>query len=120
MLNQASQSSNLANSQHIIAPTPNVPFANDVSINHFQQVAATPVASEQAVLKAAMGAKTLGALGKLSQSWAKQRAASGQEFGLAQQLSQAAGQQVGAGQTQLRAEQASAQAPLPLNREACR
>ncbi|MYM59775.1 flagellar hook-length control protein FliK [Vibrio sp. OCN044] len=117
MLNQASQSSNLANSQHIIAPTPNVPFANDVSINQLQQVAATPVASEQAVLKAALGAKTLGALGKLSQSGAKQGAASGQEFGLAQQLSQAAGQQVGAGQTQLRAEQASAQAPLPLNRE---
>ncbi|MCG7490277.1 flagellar hook-length control protein FliK [Vibrio sp. Of14-4] len=117
MLNQASQSSNLANSQHIIAPTPNVPLANDVSINQLQQVAATPVASEQAVLKAAVGAKTLGALGKLSQSGAKQGAAAGQEFGLAQQLSQAAGQQVGAGQTQLRAEQASAQAPLPLNRE---
>ncbi|WP_114786696.1 flagellar hook-length control protein FliK [Vibrio tetraodonis] len=117
VLNQASQSSNFANSQHIIAPTPNVPLANDVSINQLQQVATTPVASEQAVLKAAMGAKTLGALGKLSQSGAKQGAASGQEFGLAQQLSQAAGQQVGAGQAQLRAEQASAQAPLPLNRE---
>ena len=116
-LNQASQSSQLANSQNIIQATANVPLANDFPVNQLQQVAATPVASEQAMLKAVMGAKTLGSLGKLSQSGSKQGVAQGQEFSLAQQLSQATGQQVGAGQTQLRAEQASAQAPLPLNRD---
>ncbi|NRB65949.1 MAG: flagellar hook-length control protein FliK [Vibrio sp.] len=94
-----------------------IPLTNDLAASQFQQVAATPVASEQAMLKAVMGAKAAGSLGKLVGSEGKQSADQGNETGFAQQLSQAAGQQGLTAQHQMRADQAAAQAPMQLNRE---
>ncbi|MBN3491597.1 flagellar hook-length control protein FliK [Vibrio neptunius] len=94
-----------------------IPLTNDLAASQFQQVAATPVASEQAMLKAVMGAKAAGSLGKLVGSEGKQSADQGNETGFAQQLSQAAGQQGLTAQHQMRADQATAQAPMQLNRE---
>ncbi|EGA71351.1 flagellar hook-length control protein FliK [Vibrio sinaloensis DSM 21326] len=79
-------------------------------------VAANSAMSEQAMLKAAMGAKAVGTLanGKATQP----DAGSAGESGFAQQLSQAAGvSQTANAQNLARAEQAAQQVPLQLNRD---
>lgn len=99
--------------QHAAAPMP-----NDLVASQLQQVAAAPnmaVAQDQALLKAALGAKTAGTVGQLAKG--SESGQAGQESSFAQQLSQAAGLQTANGATQIRAEQAAAQAPLQLNRE---
>ncbi|PAU37485.1 flagellar hook-length control protein FliK [Vibrio coralliilyticus] len=92
-----------------------MPLPNELAASQLQQAVANPAVSEQAMLKAVMGAKAAGTLGKLAAAEGKQ--GQGHEAGFAQQLSQAAGQQGLTVQNQLRAEQAAAQAPMQLNRE---
>ncbi|WP_099609688.1 flagellar hook-length control protein FliK [Vibrio coralliilyticus] len=92
-----------------------MPLPNELAASQLQQAVANPAVSEQAMLKAVMGAKAAGTLGKLATAEGKQ--GQGHEAGFAQQLSQAAGQQGLTVQNQLRAEQAAAQAPMQLNRE---
>lgn len=92
-----------------------MPLPNELAASQLQQAVANPAVSEQAMLKAVMGAKAAGTLGKLAAAEGKQ--GQGHEAGFAQQLSQAAGQQGLMVQNQLRAEQAAAQAPMQLNRE---
>lgn len=92
-----------------------MPLPNELAASQLQQAVANPAVSEQAMLKAVMGAKAAGTLGKLAVAEGKQ--GQGHEAGFAQQLSQAAGQQGLTVQNQLRAEQAAAQAPMQLNRE---
>lgn len=92
-----------------------MPLPNELAASQLQQAVANPAVSEQAMLKAVMGAKAAGTLGKLATVEGKQ--GQGHEAGFAQQLSQAAGQQGLTVQNQLRAEQAAAQAPMQLNRE---
>lgn len=92
----------------------------DLMASQMQQVAATPntaIAQDQAVLKAALGAKAAGSLGKLVGSKEGQQPASESSSGFAQQLAQASGQQGPNALGQIRAEQAAAQAPLQLTRE---
>lgn len=97
------------------------PMSNELAASQLQQLAAastTPINQDQALLKAALGAKAVGTLGKLA-SGSKEGAQPGSEnssSGFAQQLAQAAGQQGMNPLTQARAEQA-AQAPLQLNRD---
>lgn len=96
----------------------NMPLVNDFPVNPLQHAAAAaPIVSEQAMLKAVIGAKAAGSLGKLANAASKQGASQSQELGLAQQLSQAVGQQSNNTHTQIRSDQASAQTPMPLNRE---
>ncbi|KJY92368.1 flagellar hook-length control protein FliK [Vibrio neptunius] len=117
-LHSTSTTSNAApNNLQVASQAAAIPLTNDLAASQFQQVAATPVASEQAMLKAVMGAKAAGSLGKLVGSEGKQSADQGNETGFAQQLSQAAGQQGLTAQHQMRADQAAAQAPMQLNRE---
>ncbi|MCG9679534.1 flagellar hook-length control protein FliK [Vibrio sp. Isolate24] len=94
-----------------------VPLPNELAASQLQQVASTPIASEQAMLKAVMGAKAAGAVGKLAATDGKQGASQSGDTGFAQQLSQAASQQGLTAQNPIRTEQAAAQAPLQLNRE---
>ena len=89
-----------------------MPLPNELAASQLQQAVANPAVSEQAMLKAVMGAKAAGTLGKLAAAEGKQ--GQGHEAGFAQQLSQAAGQQGLTVQNQLRAEQAAAQAPMQL------
>ncbi|NOH78904.1 flagellar hook-length control protein FliK [Vibrio sp. RE86] len=102
-----------ASVQNAVAPMP-----NDLVASQLQQVAAAPnvaVAQDQALLKAALGAKTVGTVGQLAKG--SESGQAGQESNFAQQLSQAAGLQTANSATQIRAEQAAAQTPLQLNRE---
>ncbi|MGY3687889.1 flagellar hook-length control protein FliK [Vibrio coralliilyticus] len=92
-----------------------MPLPNELAASQLQQAVVNPAVSEQAMLKAVMGAKAAGTLGKLAAAEGKQ--GQGHEAGFAQQLSQAAGQQGLTVQNQLRAEPAAAQAPMQLNRE---
>ncbi|USD33260.1 MULTISPECIES: flagellar hook-length control protein FliK [Vibrio] len=94
-----------------------VPLPNELAASQLQQVASTPIVSEQAMLKAVMGAKAAGAVGKLAATDGKQGASQSSDTGFAQQLSQAASQQGLTAQNPTRTEQAAAQAPLQLNRE---
>ncbi|MFM2589230.1 flagellar hook-length control protein FliK [Vibrio sp. TBV020] len=90
----------------------------DLAAMQMQQVAAAPnvaMTQDQALLKAAMGAKAAGTIGQLAKSSEGQQA--GQESGFAQQLSQAAGAQGTNSLSQARADQVAAQAPLQLTRE---
>jgi len=91
---------------------------SDLAAMQMQQVAAVPnvaMTQDQALLKAAMGAKAAGTIGQLAKSSEGQQA--GQESGFAQQLSQAAGAQGTNSLSQARADQVAAQAPLQLTRE---
>lgn len=97
----------------------------EVSVNQLQQVAAaansaaSSVASEQVMLKAAMGAKAAASLlGASSNSNSAGEPATAGESSFANQLAQAAGtQQSITGQPRVDQAQASAQLPLQLNRE---
>ena len=97
----------------------------EVSANQLQQVAAaansaaSSVASEQVMLKAAMGAKAAASLlGASSNSNSAGEPATAGESSFANQLAQAAGtQQSITGQPRADQAQASAQLPLQLNRE---
>ncbi len=84
-------------------------------VNSPVNVAASPVVTEQAMLKAAMGAKATGTM--LNNGKGAPGEQGGTESGFSQQLAQAAGvQQANSPTGQLRAEQ-TAQVPLQLNRE---
>ncbi|KOO14081.1 flagellar hook-length control protein FliK [Vibrio xuii] len=99
--------------QHTAAAMP-----ADLAAMQMQQLAAAPnvaISQEQALLKAAMGAKAAGTIGQLAKNGEGQQAS--QESGFAQQLSQAAGAQGTQSLGQARAEQIAAQAPLQLSRE---
>ncbi|WP_394127153.1 flagellar hook-length control protein FliK [Vibrio hepatarius] len=90
----------------------------DLAAMQMQQLAAAPnvaINQDQALLKAAMGAKAAGTIGQLAKNGEGQQAS--QESGFAQQLSQAAGAQGTQSLGQARAEQIAAQAPLQLSRE---
>ncbi|EEX91707.1 flagellar hook-length control protein FliK [Vibrio orientalis CIP 102891 = ATCC 33934] len=90
----------------------------DLAAMQMQQLAAAPnvaINQDQALLKAALGAKAAGSIGQLAKNGESQQP--GQESGFAQQLSQAAGAQGTQSLGQARAEQIAAQAPLQLNRE---
>lgn len=90
----------------------------DLAAMQMQQLAAAPnvaINQDQALLKAAMGAKAAGTIGQLAKNGEGQQAS--QESGFAQQLSQAAGVQGTQPLGQARAEQIAAQAPLQLSRE---
>lgn len=97
----------------------------EVSANQLQQVAAaansaaSSVASEQVMLKAAMGAKAAASLlSASSNSNSAGEPATAGESSFANQLAQAAGiQQTATGQPRADQAQASAQLPLQLNRE---
>lgn len=92
----------------------------DLMASQMQQVAATPHAAltqDQAVLKAALGAKAAGSLGKLVGGKDGGQPASESSSAFAQQLAQASGQQGPNSLGQIRAEQAAAQVPLQLTRE---
>ncbi|NOI12625.1 flagellar hook-length control protein FliK [Vibrio hepatarius] len=97
----------------------------EVSANQLQQVAAaansaaSSVASEQVMLKAAMGAKAAAnILSASSNSNSAGEPATAGESSFANQLAQAAGiQQTATGQPRADQAQASAQLPLQLNRE---
>lgn len=97
----------------------------EVSANQLQQVAAaansaaSSVASEQVMLKAAMGAKAAASLlSASSNSNSAGEPATAGESSFANQLAQAAGiQQTATGQPRAEQAQASAQLPLQLNRE---
>ncbi len=97
----------------------------EVSANQLQQVAAaansaaSSVASEQVMLKAAMGAKAAASLlSASSNSNSVGEPATAGESSFANQLAQAAGiQQTATGQPRADQAQASAQLPLQLNRE---
>ncbi len=97
----------------------------EVNANQLQQVAAaansaaSSVASEQVMLKAAMGAKAAASLlGASSNSNSAGEPATAGESSFANQLAQAAGtQQSITGQPRADQAQASAQLPLQLNRE---
>lgn len=95
---------------------------NELVASQIQQVAAAPnsaLLQDQAVLKAAMGAKAVGTLGKLGSGSGKEgsQQASESSSGFAQQIAQASGQPGTNGLGQIRAEQAAAQSPLQLTRE---
>ncbi|EGA67399.1 flagellar hook-length control protein FliK [Vibrio brasiliensis] len=93
---------------------------NELVASQMQQVAAAPnsaLLQDQAVLKAAMGAKAVGTLGKLGSGKEGSQQASESSSGFAQQLAQASGQPGTNGLGQIRAEQAAAQSPLQLTRE---
>ncbi|TFH91858.1 flagellar hook-length control protein FliK [Vibrio ouci] len=99
--------------QHAAATMP-----ADLAAMQMQQLAAAPnvaISQDQALLKAAMGAKAAGTIGQLAKNGEGQQAS--QESGFAQQLSQAAGAQGTQSLGQARAEQIAAQAPLQLSRE---
>lgn len=99
--------------QHTAAAMP-----ADLAAMQMQQLAAAPnvaISQDQALLKAAMGAKAAGTIGQLAKNGEGQQAS--QESGFAQQLSQAAGAQGTQSLGQVRAEQVAAQAPLQLSRE---
>ncbi|MEF1288856.1 flagellar hook-length control protein FliK [Vibrio sp. M260118] len=99
------------------AVTPTMP--SDLSALQMQQVAVAQngaVAQDQAVLKAAMGAKAAHSLGQLAGKKEGQQPGTEASNGFAQQLAQASGQQGPGALGQVRAEQA-AQPPLQLNRE---
>ncbi|KHD24082.1 hypothetical protein NM09_16395 [Vibrio caribbeanicus] len=84
-------------------------------VNSPVNVAASPVVTEQAMLKAAMGAKVTGTM--LNNGKGTPGEQGGTESGFSQQLAQAAGvQQANSPTGQLRADQ-TAQVPLQLNRE---
>ncbi|MGX1924462.1 flagellar hook-length control protein FliK [Vibrio sp. NH-7] len=84
-------------------------------VNSPANVAASPVVTEQAMLKAAMGAKATGTM--LNNGKGAPGEQGGTESGFSQQLAQAAGvQQANSPTGQLRADQ-TAQVPLQLNRE---
>ncbi|MDA0127461.1 flagellar hook-length control protein FliK [Vibrio sp. MarTm2] len=84
-------------------------------VNSPVNVAASPVVTEQAMLKAAMGAKATGTM--LNNGKGAPGEQGGTESGFSQQLAQAAGvQQANSPTGQLRADQ-TAQVPLQLNRE---
>ena len=90
----------------------------DLAAMQMQQVATAPnvaVAQDQALLKAAMGAKAAGTIGQVAKNGEAQQP--GQESSFAHQLSQAAGVQGSNSLGQARADQVAAQAPLQLNRE---
>ncbi|TMX30856.1 flagellar hook-length control protein FliK [Vibrio sp. Hep-1b-8] len=92
----------------------------DLMASQMQQVAATPHAAltqDQAVLKAALGAKAAGSLGKLVGGKDGGQPASESSSAFAQQLAQVSGQQGPNSLGQIRAEQAAAQVPLQLTRE---
>ncbi|WP_100753296.1 flagellar hook-length control protein FliK [Vibrio salilacus] len=120
LVNQQSQAQMVQQAQQA-SNTQVTSMSNELAASQLQQLAAattTPINQDQALLKATLGAKALGTLGKLA-SGSKEGAQPGSEnssSGFAQQLSQAAGQQGMNSLTQARAEQA-AQAPLQLNRE---
>ena len=93
---------------------------NELVASQMQQVAAAPnsaLLQDQAVLKAAMGAKAVGTLGKLGSGKEGSQQASESSSGFVQQLAQASGQPGTNGLGQIRAEQAAAQSPLQLTRE---
>lgn len=93
---------------------------NELVASQMQQVAAAPnsaLLQDQAVLKAAMGAKAVGTLGKLGSGKEGSQQASESSSGFAQQIAQASGQPGTNGLGQIRAEQAAAQSPLQLTRE---
>jgi flagellar hook-length control protein FliK len=99
--------------QHTAAAMP-----ADLAAMQMQQLAAAPnvaISQDQALLKAAMGAKAAGTISQLAKNGEGQQAS--QESGFAQQLSQAAGAQGTQSLVQARAEQIAAQAPLQLSRE---
>lgn len=112
---------------HAQAQALNVAAADvaEVSANQLQQVAAaansaaSPVASEQVMLKAAMGAKAAASLlNASSNSNSTGEPAAAGESSFANQLAHAAGtQQTVTGQPRVDQAQASAQLPLQLNRE---
>ncbi|KGY09326.1 flagellar hook-length control protein FliK [Vibrio sinaloensis] len=84
-------------------------------VNSPVNVAASPVVTDQAMLKAAMGAKATGTM--LNNGKGAPGEQGGTESGFSQQLAQAAGvQQANSPTGQLRADQ-TAQVPLQLNRE---
>ncbi|NVD06137.1 flagellar hook-length control protein FliK [Vibrio sp. JPW-9-11-11] len=97
-----------------------VPMPNDLAASQLQQLAAAPnvaVNQDQALLKAALGAKAAASVGKLATGGKGGTQSSGESgSGFAHQLAQAAGQPGSSAMTQARAEQV-AQAPLQLNRE---
>ncbi|OAJ92951.1 flagellar hook-length control protein FliK [Vibrio bivalvicida] len=91
----------------------------DLAATQIQQMAAAPnaaIAQDQAMLKAVMGAKVAGTLGKVATNKDGSQQGTETNTGFAQQLAQASGQQGSGSLGQVRAEQA-AQAPLQLNRE---
>jgi len=105
----------LAQNQSALSAMP-----NELVASQMQQVAAAPnsaLLQDQAVLKAAMGAKAVGTLGKLGSGKEGSQQASESSSGFAQQLAQASGQPGTNGLGQIRAEQAAAQSPLQLTRE---
>ncbi|WP_391089479.1 flagellar hook-length control protein FliK [Vibrio sp. NH-UV-68] len=120
LVNQQSQAQMVQQAQQA-SNTQVTSMSNELAASQLQQLAAattTPINQDQALLKAALGAKAVGTLGKLA-SGSKEGAQPGSEnssSGFAQQLSQAAGQQGMNSLTQARAEQA-AQAPLQLSRD---
>ncbi|RTZ15443.1 flagellar hook-length control protein FliK [Vibrio aquaticus] len=90
----------------------------DLSAMQMQNMAAAPnvaLAQDQALLKAAMGAKAAGSIGQLVKG--SEQTQPGQDSQFAQQLSQAAGIQGTNTLGQARPEQVAAQAPLQLTRE---
>jgi|GEM_PF-774763 len=101
--------------QQASAPT----MPTDLAAVQMQQMAAAPntaIAQDQAMLKAVMGAKAAGTLGKVAANKDGAQPGTESNTGFAQQLAQASGQQGPGALGQVRAEQA-AQAPLQLNRE---
>lgn len=120
LVNQQSQAQMVQQAQQA-SNTQVTSMSNELAASQLQQLAVattTPINQDQALLKATLGAKAVGTLGKLA-SGSKEGGQPGSEnssSGFAQQLSQAAGQQGMNSLTQARAEQA-AQAPLQLNRE---
>ncbi|KGY13824.1 flagellar hook-length control protein FliK [Vibrio tubiashii] len=101
--------------QQVVTPT----MPSDLSALQMQQVAVAQngaVVQDQAVLKAAMGAKAAHSLGQLAGKKEGQQPGTESSNGFAQQLAQASGQQGPGALGQVRAEQA-AQPPLQLNRE---
>jgi len=126
---QSVQSALMQTPQHaqVQAQALNVAAADvaEVSANQLQQVAAaansaaSSVASEQVMLKAAMGAKAAAnILSASSNSNSAGEPATAGESSFANQLAQAAGiQQTVTGQPRADQAQASAQLPLQLNRE---